>query len=271
MIKFSKYQGTGNDFIMIDNRSEEHVFKGELVARLCHRRFGIGADGLILLQNHHESDFEMIYFNSDGNLGSMCGNGGRCIVSFANSCGITKDEYCFKASDGTHQALIKRGNPDNVKLKMKDVSQIAKRVDLWFADTGSPHVVIKMDKIDELDLIKVGREIRYSDEFAEEGVNVNVTEVRNSILAVRTYERGVENETFSCGTGVTAVSLIAVRNKWIIPSGNFVDIDTPGGSLRVHFKEEQNRFTDIWLEGPAALVYTGEFDADDLSHRIVIK
>lgn len=252
---FYKYQGTGNDFVMIDDRDQTFPASDQaLIARLCHRRFGIGADGLILLQNHPDYDFRMVYFNADGAEGSLCGNGGRCIVRFAHDLGLFDTTTRFLAIDGEHTAEVR----DNlVHLHMSDVAGMDVRPAHTFLNTGSPHVVQFVDDVDEYDVVAEGRAIRYSAAFAPGGTNVNFTQlVGDTGLSVRTYERGVEDETYSCGTGVTAAALAAYR-QFDLPSP--VAIRVVGGTLQVSFvPQPAGRFSDIYLIGPAERVFTGE-------------
>ncbi|MCW3083910.1 MAG: Diaminopimelate epimerase [Bacteroidetes bacterium] len=255
-ILFSKYEGTGNDFIIIDNRDLKFDRKkNELVKKLCDRRFGIGADGLMLLQNVQGYDFEMVYYNSDGNESSMCGNGGRCIVEFARALGLVKKTAFFLASDGEHEAVVNTGF---ISLKMNNVSKVELGADYSFLNTGSPHYVAFVNNVENFDVAGKGRAIRNNDRFKAEGTNVNFVEKKYNDLFVRTYERGVEGETFSCGTGVTAAALVAAL-KSVSTTESFCDIKTLGGNLKVKFtKHPDNSFTDIWLEGPATFVFKGE-------------
>jgi diaminopimelate epimerase len=255
-MEFYKYQGTGNDFIIIDNRNL--FFKRDdsaLVARLCDRRFGIGADGLMLLQNSTGYDFEMVYYNSDGRESSMCGNGGRCIVEFAKTLHLVKDKAFFLAIDGEHEAQVKQGY---ISLKMNNVSKVEMNGGSSFLNTGSPHYVTFINDVKSFDVYNEGRKIRNSERFKAEGTNVNFVEKHYNELFVRTYERGVEAETYSCGTGVTAAALVASL-KNVATADNYCDIKTLGGSLKVTFnKHPDNSFTDVWLEGPATFVFKGE-------------
>ena len=252
---FYKYQGTGNDFVIIDNR-QEYFDKNDTkrIKFLCDRRFGIGADGLILLENHDEVDFKMIYFNADGNQSSMCGNGGRCIVAFAKHLEIVNDKATFEAVDGIHHATI---GGDEVRLQMQDVNQILKFNAHVFLDTGSPHHVEFRDDLMNLDVKNAGAKIRYGSLYNEDGSNVNfVSKVNNDIFSVRTYERGVEDETLSCGTGVTAVALAM---HFIGETENdLVTLKTEGGDLKVSFNKIGDTYTNVWLIGPVKQVYKGE-------------
>jgi diaminopimelate epimerase len=254
---FSKYQGTGNDFILIDNRNK--LFprnENQLVAKLCDRKFGIGADGLMLLQpGDSETDFEMVYYNADGNESTMCGNGGRCIAAFAAKMGVVEKKSAFLAADGKHEAFLLK--PDHVSLRMTDVRYVENHGDYFFLDTGSPHYVRFMDDIAGLDVVHEGRLVRYSRQFGEKGTNVNFVQDQGNQLFIRTYERGVENETLSCGTGTVAAAIAAfIRRKENGPSA-VIPVQAPGGHLKVSFEHNQGQFTDIWLEGPAAFVFEG--------------
>lgn len=254
-IKFHKYQGTGNDFIMIDDRDRQFPVSQEFIESLCHRRFGIGADGLILLQNEKDFDFRMVYFNADGTEGSMCGNGGRCTVRFAHDLGIIKESANFIAVDGPHLASV---CDEDIYLKMMDVPDVEQYTDYDFTNTGSPHYVTYVYDLDNTDVYEIGNKIRYSKEWAEKGgTNVNFVQLNDSqTIAVRTYERGVEDETYSCGTGVTACALSAnLKHGMESP----INIKTLGGGLQVSFqKGSNNSFTDVYLIGPAVKVFEGE-------------
>ncbi len=253
---FFKYQGTGNDFIMIDNRQGKFPKEDlDVISFLCNRKFGIGADGLILLEHHAECDFKMGYYNSDGKESSMCGNGGRCIVSFARRLGIIQDTAHFAAVDGMHQATIKE---TEISLQMKDVDTIKMRQHAIFLDTGSPHHVQMVEKLAAFKVAKEGRKIRYG-MYGETGSNINFVEQIDPIsFAVRTYERGVEDETLSCGTGVTAVA-IAMHSSGKT-NGTHINIQTQGGPLQVTFVPKENRYEDVYLIGPAKMVFEGEIE-----------
>ncbi len=257
-IEFYKYQGTGNDFVILENRNNKYDnLTAKQVKHICNRRFGIGADGLMLLSNHAELDFEMVYYNADGNESSMCGNGGRCLVKFAKNQGMYKVTYRFMAIDGPHEADIDLH--DIVRLKMKDVNKVAYHSGHAILDTGSPHFVRFANNVEEIDVVESGRDIRYSKQFAKEGINVNFVETTNEDgIFVRTYERGVEDETLSCGTGVTASALMNAHNA---KGFNRVKVKTPGGQLSVEYnKIDDEHFENIWLCGPAELVYKGEIE-----------
>lgn len=257
-LTFYKYQGTGNDFVIIDNR-DEILTKNDtkLFARLCDRKFGVGADGLILLEHSKipGNDFSMVYFNADGNESTMCGNGGRCLVAFASYLGVIKEETVFDAVDGLHAAKINNGI---VSLQMQNVSKIENHESHYFLNTGSPHHVSEVNDLDAYDVYTNGKKIRNGAPYYEEGTNVNFVEKKNETLfAVRTYERGVENETLSCGTGVTAVAL-AMHNSNSTKSEQ-IDIQTPGGILNISFKKSTSGYDNIFLTGPAMQVFKGEF------------
>ena len=258
-IQFYKYQGTGNDFVVLDNR--QHEYDGLTTAQinaLCERRFGIGADGLMMLNTRPGYDFEMKYFNADGKEGSMCGNGGRCIVRFARDLGIHKQEYKFMAVDGEHVAEIDADG--TISLKMNDVNQVDEEHGDLVLNTGSPHYIKYVNDLDELDVVEKGRDIRFSRDYEKDGINVNFVEHLEDTdrIAVRTYERGVEDETWSCGTGVTAAALVSYHNE----SGfNLVYVQTRGGELQVEFdRVGDGEFNNIWLCGPAEKVFEGSIE-----------
>ncbi|NNV55707.1 diaminopimelate epimerase [Limnovirga soli] len=258
-LTFNKYQGTGNDFIIIDNRTANLSLTKEQIKSMCDRRFGIGADGLMLLNQTNGYDFHMVYYNADGGESTMCGNGGRCLVKFASHSGIHKDTYHFLAIDGPHEAIIK----DNgwVYLKMIDVKGIQIIHSDAVLNTGSPHYVKGVRDIHHYNVFKTGNEIRYSKDFEKEGINVNfVEELNDTEIYVRTYERGVEDETLSCGTGVTAAALVYAHNE---VGFNRIEIQTPGGHLAVEFdKKGEDSFENIWLCGPADFVFKGTIDIE---------
>jgi len=252
---FYKYQGTGNDFIIIDNRNWSlTALTTDKVKQLCDRRFGIGADGLMLLNPKAGFDFEMKYYNSDGRESTMCGNGGRCMVKFAYQLGIHKDKYRFMAMDGEHEAKI---DGDIVNLKMNDVHGVVDFNHDYVLDTGSPHYVKIVSDVMDYDVAGKGMEIRHSPEFAQDGINVNFIEPKKpDEIIVRTYERGVEDETLSCGTGATASALVYYHNE---TGYNEVSVITRGGKLSVRYNRiDENTFTDIWLCGPAESVFDGD-------------
>ncbi len=252
-LQFYKYQGTGNDFILVDNRpllfSKNDT---KLVAALCDRKFGIGADGLILLEEHPTVDFTMVYYNADGNISSMCGNGGRCITHFANFLGIIDTTATFEAIDGLHETKIEDGL---VHLKMQNVTEIQQEKEFTFLDTGSPHHVEVVEKLSEFDVFTKGRSIR-NNRYGKTGANVNfVEELSENNFAVRTYERGVEDETLSCGTGVTAVAL-AMHASGRVTSEK-VALQQPGGTLQISFSKTEEGYKNVFLIGPATQVFKG--------------
>ncbi|MDP2524705.1 diaminopimelate epimerase [Maribacter dokdonensis] len=251
---FYKYQGTGNDFVMVDNRNGQFPKDDYLlIAKICNRRFGVGADGLILLENDAETDFRMVYFNADGKEGSMCGNGGRCIVAFAHFLKVIEKETVFIAVDGLHEATITN---DVVSLKMLDVKEIKEKTNALFMDTGSPHHVQLVNGLKSFNVVKEGARMRYG-VYGEKGSNINFVEKNDEGgFDIRTYERGVEDETLSCGTGVTAVALgmYHLGNT----KENTIGIKALGGNLEVSFKEQNGSYSDIYLKGEAKQVFKGE-------------
>lgn len=259
-LSFHKYQGTGNDFVMVDNR-QQVLSKNNtnLIKRLCDRKFGIGADGLIFLENpdNELDDFKMVYFNADGNESSMCGNGGRCIVAFAKQLGIIEEKAAFSAIDGFHEAVVQN---ELIGLKMTDVDKVEGKAEAFFVNTGSPHHIIFVEDVDAVDVKKEGGAIRNSEEYKSiSGTNVNFVEyIDKGTFRVRTFERGVEDETLSCGTGVTAVALA------VYASGRAdvrtIHLQTPGGVLAVSFEKGAEGFKNIWLTGPAKLVFEGTIE-----------
>jgi diaminopimelate epimerase len=254
---FYKYQGTGNDFVFVDNREELfNKNNTKLIAHLCDRRFGVGADGLILLENDSVSDFKMVYFNADGNQSTMCGNGGRCIVAFAKMLNIINEKTTFNAIDGLHEATIENGF---VKLKMQDVETVNVFQNHTFLNTGSPHHVALVENIKTFNVKTEGSKIRNGSPYNNEGTNVNfVSQINAETFAVRTYERGVEDETLSCGTGVTAVAL--AMHKTGKTTAEEITLNVEGGVLKVSFDKENNSYKNIWLQGLATLVFKGEIE-----------
>lgn len=259
IITFYKYQGTGNDFIMIDGR-EHSLGKDPIPAikNLCHRKFGIGADGLILLKEKKDYDFEMVYYNADGSQ-SMCGNGARCAVAFATFLGMTRKNAHFLAIDGSHRAEI---SGDWVALEMGAVNKIEPTGNDYYVNTGSPHHVRMVDDLKNYDVVGTGRRIRHDKEAYPEGTNVNfVKALDKNHIEVRTFERGVEDETLSCGTGVTACALVMGSQE----GQNAINISTPGGRLEVTFIENQGgSFSNIILAGPARQVFSGKISLSEL-------
>lgn len=254
-LEFYKYQGTGNDFVIIDNRQD--VFPKndtKLIAKLCDRRFGIGADGLILLEDDKMTDFKMVYYNSDGGESSMCGNGGRCLVAFARFLGLIDKKTTFIAVDGEHSAEIQG---DSVKLKMQNVFDIKEKPKYLFLNTGSPHHVQLVEELESMNVREEGAKLRYGI-YGESGSNINfVTQSGEDSFKVRTYERGVENETLSCGTGVTAVAL--AMHKTGKTESSSVHIDTPGGLLNISFSPQNEGYEEVYLQGPAKQVFKGVY------------
>ncbi|MDB5007901.1 MAG: dapF [Mucilaginibacter sp.] len=255
-IPFYKYQGAGNDFILIDNR--EHVVNHQnpaLIAHLCNRRFGIGGDGCMFLENRKGYDFEMVYYNADGQPSSMCGNGGRCIVAFAKYLGIIDSETNFMAVDGPHYAKISAPG-DWVSLQMIDVDTINQDDDAYVLNTGSPHYVKLVDGLKEKNVYQDGYYIRNNSTYRAEGINVNFVEPTDKGYFVRTFERGVEDETFACGTGVTAVALAMAKHHQQTGQIN-TPIKVLGGDLNIRFNYNGEKFNNIYLEGPAVKVFEG--------------
>lgn len=264
LMEFTKYQGAGNDFILFDNRNDAlNTGMQAFFAKICHRRFGIGADGVMLLQLAQDVDFEMVYINADGYEGSLCGNGSRCMVKFAHRLGIRKEAYTFLAADGIHEAKLDKGV---VRLKMHDVTDIKHLLHYYELNTGSPHYVEFFDNIAGIDVREQGAKIRFSDQYKQAGINVNFVECTDGRLSMRTYERGVEDETYACGTGVTAAALAyAIDNK--LPAGYYnIPVQVLGGELMVSFEKlSDTYFTEIWLSGPADFVYSGVIDTEQFA------
>lgn len=258
-IKFYKYQGAGNDFILVDNRKNiVNHHDPALIARLCDRRFGIGGDGMMFLQDIIGYDFEMVYYNADGQPSSMCGNGGRCIVAFAKYLGIIDTETNFLAVDGPHHAKIS-GSGDWVSLQMIDVNEISRDGDAYVLNTGSPHYIKLVSGLEAMDVFHDGGAIRNSGTYKAKGINVNFVQPQDGGYFVRTFERGVEDETFACGTGVTAAALAMAKHN-----GQTGTLNTPikvlGGKLNIRFENDGTHFSNIFLEGPAMQVFAGEVE-----------
>jgi diaminopimelate epimerase len=258
-IAFHKYQGAGNDFIIIDNREE--VFPNnvpQLIKKLCNRKFGIGADGLILLEKSVKFDFKMMYFNADGHESTMCGNGGRCIVAFAKKLHLFDKETTFEAIDGKHLAKIEA---DGVKLQMIDIQEIQHHQNHYFVNSGSPHHIILTTNLNLCNVVTEGRKIRLGAPYFEQGSNVNFVEkVSENHFKIRTYERGVEDETLACGTGATAVAVAMYDAK--MTDCNSIIMETLGGNLEVSFQKENQHFTQVYLKGPATFVFNGEIEIE---------
>lgn len=255
-ILFSKYQAAGNDFIIIDNRTNQVSLNIQQIQWLCHRKFGVGADGLILIEEDPHQDFKMVFYNPDGSQ-SLCGNGCRAAIRFSESFFLNKKEAHFSAFDGVHKAQI---HENTINLQMGNVQNGRIVQNGIFIDTGSPHFVLIVPVVETVDVITEGRKWRYSNLFSPEGVNVNFVQIINEhTIKVSTYERGVENETLSCGTGVTAAALAASAHG----CGSPVKILTKGGDLQVKFKVTPKGFNDVWLEGPAKPVFSGTIDLKD--------
>ena len=252
-LEFYKYQGTGNDFVVIDDRIQQFDITDEdRIRNICNRRKGVGADGLILLRSHLDADFEMLYFNANGKEGSMCGNGGRCLVDFAHFLGIIEDDCTFIAIDGLHEA---KWTEESVAIKMIDVFEVEVRDKYVYLDTGSPHYVQFVKDLKNYPVFEQGKSIRYNERFKQNGTNVNFVEILGSSCMVRTYERGVENETFACGTGVTAVAIAAHANKKNLD--NPLSVSVLGGVLKVSFEELNGIYKNVWLTGHAKQVFKG--------------
>ncbi|MCF6170785.1 MAG: diaminopimelate epimerase [Bacteroidales bacterium] len=255
--EFWKYQGNGNDFVVVDERADEYHLSPGKIRKICDRKLGIGADGLMIVKASEVSDFEMHYYNADGNLSSMCGNGGRCIALFAHLNGMADRAMAFDAFDGVHKAIVREklteGKKFMVSLQMADVSGVDHDGKFYFLDTGSPHYVEFVEGLAEIDVYKEGKSTRYSERFSPGGTNVNFVEIRDNRLFVRTYERGVEEETLSCGTGVTAAAIAA----FLETGRKDFQVQTNGGPFSVEFIQRKTGFAEIWLHGPAELVFSG--------------
>ena len=255
MMIFYKYQGTGNDFVMIDNREGGFPKDNEkLIAHLCDRRFGIGVDGRILLETDPQYDFRMVYYNSDGRQSTMCGNGGRCVVAFAKQLKVIERETLFIAIDGEHRATIEGDN--YVHLQMKNVTSVEEHQGYVFLNTGSPHHVQWVDDVETVDVKTQGATIRYGTLYTDKGgSNVNFVSKGENGFKVRTYERGVEDETYSCGTGVTAVAIALHHTQQT--DVQKITLHTRGGDLQVSFDRVGEGYENIYLSGSAQFVFEG--------------
>ncbi|NND08101.1 MAG: diaminopimelate epimerase [Saprospiraceae bacterium] len=257
-IPFYKYQGTGNDFVIIDQFTDQHLSAKdqEILKHICHRRFGVGADGLILLEASPKNAFNMTYFNADGKEGSLCGNGARCAVACSRDLGKFDRSGRFEAVDGIHTAKIMKNG--SIELKMQNLEAVEIGEGYYIMDTGSPHYIAFVEDLDDIDIVDAGRAIRYADRFKDNGINVNFVEVHSDQIIVGTYERGVEDETLSCGTGVTAAALAhALRNEL---TNSKIKVKTKGGHLSIKFKRNLAGFENIWLCGPAQKVFAGAIE-----------
>ncbi len=265
---FYKYQGTGNDFVIIDDRTLKFpMHDTQLVKQLCDRKFGIGADGLMLLQPHAESAYFMKYYNSDGRESTMCGNGGRCLAAFALHQGVVNGNHTFMAIDGLHDVEAEQQTPSSIwiKLHMQDVHAVDIRPnETYVLNTGSPHYVQFLPTpIQNFAVVNEAKKVRYNEEFNQEGINVNFVNLLGlHTIEMRTYERGVEDETLSCGTGVTAAALSSALLNGLPDGKHEITVNTPGGTLRVSFMyhKTENRFSEVWLQGPATFVFKGTVD-----------
>lgn len=260
-LTFYKYEGAGNDFVVLDDRKMQFPEKRtDLVKFICDRRFGIGADGLMLLRPKPGYDYNMIYFNADGKESTMCGNGGRCLTAFAHKLGIVDRKAVFTAADGVHEAELLSDN--FVRLKMIDVTEIETGEDYYYLNTGVPHYVKFLSSIEKLDVFNEGRKIRYSNRFADQGTNVDFVQEYTDHIAVRTYERGVEDETLACGTGIVASAICAGIRKGINQGTFSTKVEALGGQLKVSFFRDDSHITNVWLEGPATFVFEGTLNLD---------
>ena len=262
---FYKYEGCGNDFVIIDERTEWLQLTEDQIAALCDRRFGIGADGLLSLRNHPEHDFQMVYYNSDGSRATMCGNGARCLSAFAHKMNAIGIKGSFIADDGKHTAEILwiEDAVTQVAISMIDATPDHVSDDHVSINTGTPHYVLFVDDIESADVVNTGRKIRYNPQYEPVGTNVNFVQMTPSGISVRTYEKGVEEETLACGTGVTASTMAA---SFRTGSTSF-DVKASGGNLHVSFNKKGNTFTNVILTGPARLVYSGQFELETIQHN----
>lgn len=261
IIPFYKYHGTGNDFILVNQMLVGYLRNPDpgTILDICNRRFGVGADGLILLEKSERADFRMVYYNSDGNMSTMCGNGGRCLVHLAHELQLFKEECVFEAADGLHEARI---HPNGViDLKMQDVDGYSHEDEGYVIQTGSPHLVVLTEDLDGLDVVARGRTIRNRPRYRDDGINVNFIKIENDRITVRTYERGVEGETLSCGTGVTAAALLTPILSDRFENAKKLKVHTLGGRLSVAFDRTGSTYSNVWLSGPAVKVFEGQIEA----------
>jgi diaminopimelate epimerase len=265
VVQFYKYEGCGNDFIIIDERTVDLQFTALHIAALCDRRFGIGADGLLLLKAHPDFDFQMLYYNADGSRATMCGNGARCLSAFAHLKKAIGTQGRFIADDGPHTAQILwvEDAISQVAISMKDATPEEISAEHVFINTGTPHYVLFVDDVETTDVVAIGKKIRYNPQFAPIGTNVNFVQRTPGEIIVRTYEKGVEDETLACGTGVTASAMAAS----LLTGETSFDVKARGGKLHVSFNKRDNTFTNVVLTGPARLVYSGQVDLQTILTR----
>ena len=257
-IHFYKWQGAGNDFILLDGRNGLDIETNpNIINRLCNRHFGIGADGLMVMSLIHGFDFRMTYYNSDGYEADMCGNGARCIVGLAAQLGVFQKEATFLARDGRHTGVLLPGGA--CKVSIRNVAQSETVGQGYFLNTGVPHLVVFIDRIDSVDVERDGSKLRFDSQFGPDGTNVNFVQLASSHLMIRTFERGVEAETLACGTGVVASAIAASLKDPQYASP--VTCKARGGTLSVSFQPEANQsFSNVWLEGPAREVFQGDIE-----------
>lgn len=263
--QFYKYEGCGNDFVIIDERTIGLQLTKSHITALCDRRFGIGADGLLLLRTHPAFDFQMVYYNADGSRATMCGNGARCLSAFAHNMQAIGNKGRFIADDGPHTAEIlwTEDAITQVAISMKDATPNEVSAEHVVINTGTPHYVLFVNDIETTDVVTIGKQIRYNPKFAPIGTNVNFVQITPEGIIVRTYEKGVEDETLACGTGVTASAMAAS----LLTGKTGFDVKVRGGNLHVSFDKRENTFTNVVLTGPARLVYSGQFDLQTIITR----
>lgn len=260
-LSFFKFHGAGNDFIMVDNRAGSIVLTPQQIAHICHRRLGVGADGLIMLDSCDCADFAMHYYNADGSDSMLCGNGSRCVSAMANMLGVIDREGDFLASDGIHHAVVdaREDNRWQITIEIKDVDKVTDYADGSFVNTGAPHFVRRVNNIADYPIVKEGRAIRYDERF-QGGTNANFIVPEGEGIRVRTYERGVEDETLSCGTGVTASAIIwGHLQQW--PDGRYaIPVRTLGGDFTISYDKQEDSYRNILLSGPVTWAFSGEID-----------